>query len=251
MPKDRRLYGSFTLDFPESHKIMPLSDSAFRCLVEATLWSRKQLTDGLLPSRYAVARWGVEVLQELATNDPSSPSLVEVESGWLIHDFAEHQDTKEVVEARSKQNKLNGQKGGLAKSKRTAKRVASKSVSEVVAETETETETYRGGGASTDEPIDPSPTTPPPPRCPTHLNDSRPPNCGRCKDARLASERWHAEHGAAATTLAEAERAEAVAARTACPDCDSEGWVLDGDGTTAVPARRCDHAAIRDPVRSG
>lgn len=145
MGKDSRLYGKFTLDFPDSHKVMPLSDAAFRCLVEATLWSRKQLTDGLLPSRYAVAKWGLEVLQELTANDPSNPSLIEVENGWLIHDYADHQDTKDEVEARSARNKLNGQKGGQAR----GKRVGSESLSETQAETVVETHKPppKGGGA--------------------------------------------------------------------------------------------------------
>jgi hypothetical protein len=138
--KDERLYAKFTQDFPDHPKIMPLSDKAFRCLVEATMWSRSQMTDGFLPSRYAVARWGLEPLQELATNDPQNPSLIVVNGeveGWQIHDFAAHQDTKADVIARRERNKRNGQKGGLAK----AKRLASELVSETVAETETETET--------------------------------------------------------------------------------------------------------------
>lgn len=143
--KDQRLYGKFTLDFPDHPKIAILSDKAFRCLVEATLWSRDQLTDGLLARRYALARWGLDVLQELCDNDDERPSLIETEKGWLIHDYAEHQDTKQDIEARRERNRLAGQKGGLAKAKRGAKRVASKSVSESlsenVAETETETET--------------------------------------------------------------------------------------------------------------
>ncbi|ALY07703.1 hypothetical protein PP505_gp62 [Gordonia phage Dorito] len=140
--KDKRLYAKFTLDFADSHKVMPLSDKAFRCLVEATLWSRKQMTDGLLPSRYAVARWSLEVLQELASNDPLKPSLEEVEEGWMIRDFAEHQETKADIEARRERNKEAGRKGGLAKSKRSAKRGAKHSASEVVSENVAETETY-------------------------------------------------------------------------------------------------------------
>jgi hypothetical protein len=53
MAKDQRLYGKFTLNFPRHPKIAILSDAAFRCLVEATLYSRDELTDGLLASRYA------------------------------------------------------------------------------------------------------------------------------------------------------------------------------------------------------
>lgn len=141
MAKDNRLYGRFTLDFPDNYKVMPLSDAAFRCLVEATLWSRKQMSDGLLARRYAVARWGLDVLTELTTNDPENPSLIEVDEGWMIRDFAEHQDTREEIEARSARNRAAGQKGGQAKAKRGGKRVASTPLSESVAETETKTST--------------------------------------------------------------------------------------------------------------
>ena len=145
MAKDNRLFGKFGLDFPDHPKILPLSDAAFRCLVEATLWSRKQMTDGLLARRYAVAKWGVDVLAELSTNDPENPSLIESEEGWMLHDFAEHQDTRAEIEARSARNKAAGRRGGLAKAKQSAKqgakRPASGTLSESLPETETETET--------------------------------------------------------------------------------------------------------------
>lgn len=139
MGKDGRLYAQFTLDFCDHEKIVPLSDAAFRCLVEATIWSRKRMTDGWLASRFAVAKWGLDVLQELSTNDAEKPSLEQGEDGWQIRDFAEHQDTRAEIEARRERNKLNGQKGGLAKGKRVGKRVASESPSQPLAETETET----------------------------------------------------------------------------------------------------------------
>lgn len=140
--KDDRLYAKFTLDFPDNHKIMPLSDAAFRCLVEATLWSRKQLTDGLLARRYAVARWSLEVLEELTSNDPINPSLIEVDDGYQIRDFAEHQETRADIEARRERNRIAGQKGGLAKAKQSAKRPAKQSASKVLSENVAETETY-------------------------------------------------------------------------------------------------------------
>lgn len=74
--KDRRLYARFDIGFDEHDKIFPLSDAAFRALVEATLYSRRQLTDGFLAERLAVKRWGAEVLDELSANDPVKPSLV-------------------------------------------------------------------------------------------------------------------------------------------------------------------------------
>jgi hypothetical protein len=140
--KDRRLYGKFTLDFPDHPKIAILSDSAFRCLVEATLWSRKQQTDGVLARRYAVATWSLDVLHELCANDDENPSLIEHEKGWIIHDYAEHQDTKADIEARQERNRIAGQKGGLAKAKQPAKQPAKRRASKVVSENVAEKEEH-------------------------------------------------------------------------------------------------------------
>ena len=125
MSKDDRLYAKFTLDFADHHKILPLSDAAFRCLIEATLWSRKQLTNGLLPRSFALVRWSLDVLNELSTNDPLKPSLVECPEGWIIHDFALHQATKEELETLSAVRKRAGQAGGKASAQaRRSKRQA-------------------------------------------------------------------------------------------------------------------------------
>jgi len=139
--KDERLYGKFGLDFPDHPKIMPLSDSAFRCLIEATLWSRKHLTNGFITKRLAIAKWSLEVLRELATNDPLKPSLVETEEGWYIHDFAEHQTTKEELEALREVRKMAGQRGGRASAEAKRKQVLKQTGSKSKPETETETET--------------------------------------------------------------------------------------------------------------
>jgi hypothetical protein len=130
--KDQRFFAKFTLDFPSNPKIKPLSDSAFRCLVEATIYSREHLTDGLLKRPVALASWSLDDLQELCTNDDEKPSLIEVENGWIIPDYAEHQDTKSEVEARRERARAAGQKGGLAKAKRPAKRPAKQTASETL-----------------------------------------------------------------------------------------------------------------------
>lgn len=98
--KDRRLYARLDIGFDEHDKIFPLSDAAFRALVEMTLYSRRQLTDGFLAERMAVKRWTQPVIDELASNDPERPSLVAVKDGWMIHDFAEHQTTNADIEAK-------------------------------------------------------------------------------------------------------------------------------------------------------
>lgn len=143
MAKDPRLFIKIALDFADNEKIAPLSDAAFRALVEMTIWSRKQESDGWLASRLALAKWSPEVVHELSTNHPQFPSLVaceDGEKGWQIHDYADHQETKADIEARRERNKLNGQKGGLARGKQVAKRPASDSPSETQAEIETEIE---------------------------------------------------------------------------------------------------------------
>lgn len=140
MAKDNCLFFKLTLDFPDHAKVLPLSDAAFRCLVEAIAYCRKHLTDGKLARRYAIARWGVEVLTELSTNDPEKPSLIEREDAWYIHDYADMNDTAAEVEARRELARKAGQQGGLAKAKRAAKRTASEPLSESLPETERETE---------------------------------------------------------------------------------------------------------------
>jgi hypothetical protein len=151
--KDSRLFFKLALGFSDNHKIRPLSDAAFRCLVEAIDWCRSQPNDGWLPSRYAVARWGLDVLQELATNDPEKPSLIAVETGvtgWQIHDYGAMNDTKADIQARSERNKRNGQRGGLAKSKQVASESLSEklAVVEVVVEKEVTTNVVTSSDAS-------------------------------------------------------------------------------------------------------
>ena len=137
--KDRRLYAKIDIGFDEHDKIYPLSDAAFRALVEATLYARRQLTDGFLAERLAVKRWGSEVLDELSTNDPERPSLVRIEGGWQIHDFAEHQTTREEIETLTEARRNAGRRGGQASAQAKRKQVLEQTSSKFNPETETET----------------------------------------------------------------------------------------------------------------
>lgn len=143
MAKDERLYARLALDFADSHKIAPLSDAAFRGYVEALLWSRRMLLDGLIPERMAHRMMGAAVLEELSTNDPDSPSLIVVEGGYQIHDFGVHQSTKaeieELREARRTAGIRGGQASAQARAEAKAKQAASKAPSKSNPETETET----------------------------------------------------------------------------------------------------------------
>jgi hypothetical protein len=152
MAKDDRLYARFDIAMDEHPKIMLLSDVGFRALVEATLYSRRQLTDGFLAARIAERKWGREAIAELTSNDPERPSwhphIKDGVDGYMIHDFAEHQTTNADIEAK----RAAGRMGGLAKAAKTGskpvapatdvpKQKASTTSSAPLAITETETET--------------------------------------------------------------------------------------------------------------
>lgn len=122
---DRRIWAKFAQDMPDHPKIGMLSDAAFRCLIEAVLYSRRQLTDGFIEQRYATKHWAADALEELCHNHPDRPSLSlgEDESGqvgYVIHDYAEHQDTAAVVAARRERNAANGAKGGAPAHRRVS-----------------------------------------------------------------------------------------------------------------------------------
>ena len=132
---DRRVWARLTVDFADSPKVAGLSDAAFRTLVEMILWSRKMMTDGVIPVSVARRRWGAKTqtethsvtesltesgthhvtdpVTELCTNHPTSPSLVRTSDGdYMIHDFLDHQESAEEVNARLARNTANGRRGG-------------------------------------------------------------------------------------------------------------------------------------------
>ncbi len=61
---DRRVWARLTVDFADSPKVAGLSDAAFRTLVEMILWSRKMMTDGVIPASVARRRWGAKTRTE-------------------------------------------------------------------------------------------------------------------------------------------------------------------------------------------
>lgn len=237
--KDRRLYAKFTLGFPNHAKILILSDAAFRCLVEATLWSREQEKDGFLARRLALAKWSLEALQELCVNDDVNPSLIEREEGWYIHDYAEHQETKADIEARRERNRINGQKGGLAKAKRPGKRpgkrVAKPIGTNLVSEKLAEEEKGAAHDFATEQPSVSG--AEPPLKCSTHINHTDPPPCGRCRETRKANEAWHAGEFERRRVAREAEKA----ITENCRICQGTNWVHGVDGKPLEPAVKCNH----------
>lgn len=123
----------FDDQFPLHRKVAALSDSAFRLHVEAIFWSRRNLTDGFLPAAdahvisrvrdslkaasEAVTRgvWhrvvnGEVPCDECAARHSEGP----LADGWVIHGYADWQDTRAKARAKSEVKAKAGKAGGIA-----------------------------------------------------------------------------------------------------------------------------------------
>jgi len=119
MPKDKRLWMTFPIDFWQHPKIAPLSDAAFRTFVEMNGYSRMQDLDGRIPVSIARRLWRAKALSELTRNDHSKPSVSLVDDTYVIWNYSEHQETRADREAREARNRANGAKGGRPSKNRT------------------------------------------------------------------------------------------------------------------------------------
>lgn len=84
---------------PDHPKIVGLSADGFRCWVQGLCYSSRYLTDGFVPTA-ALRQVGTpKAAAELA----AAGLWVVVDKGWRIHDYTDHQSTKEeVLERRDK-----------------------------------------------------------------------------------------------------------------------------------------------------
>lgn len=152
---DRRLYARLTLDFADSPKIAPLSDRAFREYIEALLWARRLMTDGVIPERMVRRLFTPEALEELTNNGGSGASsiIMRDDGSAEIHDFSEHQSTRAQIEKWS----AAGKKAASARYSSTASTsddtethaIRMRPPSGSHAQTETETETKTGKKTAT------------------------------------------------------------------------------------------------------
>lgn len=115
MPRDKRLYMTLPIDFDEHPKILPLTDAAFRAFISMNLYSRRNNLDGVIPGVAARLKWKPRPLAELVDSHPDRPLITFVDDVYVIRDYAEHQETSEVIERRRQTNMANGVRGGRPK----------------------------------------------------------------------------------------------------------------------------------------
>lgn len=112
MPRDKRLYMTFPIDFDEHPKVAGLSDAAFRAFVEMNGYCRRQDTDGRIVVGVAIRRWGKKILDELVASHPERPLVLLDGDDYFLRHYAEHQQTRAEREALAAKNAANGARGG-------------------------------------------------------------------------------------------------------------------------------------------
>lgn len=113
--KDDRLFLQLALDFDDNPKIRPLSDKAFRTLVQLLLYSAKAGTDGKIDPGLFRTFGTAKARQELLSNHPTRPSVMEHDGAFWLHHFDRHNRTVAEIEELSQKRAAAGAKGGKAK----------------------------------------------------------------------------------------------------------------------------------------
>lgn len=149
MPRDKRLFMTFPIDFDEHPKVAPLSDAAFRAFVEMNGYSRRHDLDGVIPAGVARKRWVSRALKELTTSHPERPLVIDKGDSYVLRDYAEHQETRESVAARRARNRENGTKGGRPPRNRTETQSVTESVSGSAPERKAESRVQSPEGLTT------------------------------------------------------------------------------------------------------
>ena len=144
-----QLFARLALDYFDHPKIMALSAEAIVAHLEMIVYSRKYGTDGAIPMRFAM-RFAPSVLDELASNDENSPSIIRNDDGTVtIYGYADMQETSDQIEKRRQVRRDAGRAGANARWQNDGKAHGTghssahgKGYGKKMAETETETETY-------------------------------------------------------------------------------------------------------------
>jgi hypothetical protein len=108
MTKDQRTYITLHDGMPENGKIRPLSDKAFRTLIEIWCWCSRERNDGNFTEK-AFRTFGTpRARAELIDAGEIEPTP----TGFRAHDFLSHQRSRAEIEALSAIRSEAGKKGG-------------------------------------------------------------------------------------------------------------------------------------------
>lgn len=132
--------------FPDHPKVAEVGPLGMAMQIQALCYANRYLTDGKVPSRIVAGfmptvqfdpETGERVTwQDIAQRLVDAGIWVEVEGGYLIHDYLEYQRSKADIEAIRTKRAEAGRKGGQAKRKQVAKQSAKQTESKPVSEDE-------------------------------------------------------------------------------------------------------------------
>lgn len=154
-------------NFPDHPKTLVLSLAAQGLWLCGLCYASRHMTDGRLPSAF-LRRVGDDAAWNAAEELVAVGLWHETGAGWEIHDYAEHQRTREQIEAISEARSEAGRRGGLAKSRQAAgklpakaKQTESKALPDTDTDTDTEAENVAGARARAEsQPAAPKPRKP-------------------------------------------------------------------------------------------
>lgn len=178
--------------FHSHPKVLAAPPAALGLWVVAGSWSGANLSDGFVPD-HVLPRLlpdAATLAQQLVT----AGLWKRTRGGYRFHDWGDFNPQRKIIEeertaARERMRKLrSGRKNAGSTPNGSGEQKAN--VRDVFV-TPTRPDPYLGGALR--DPLTPAPAqarNAPDPRCPEHLDDPDPPNCGACADARRARTRW-------------------------------------------------------------
>ena len=135
---DTRTYIKLHDGMPDHPKIEPLSDRAFRALIELWCWCSRHLTDGHVTKAVWEKRTSPKVRRELMAGE--HPLVETTETGIFMHDYLDHQRSKAEVDSLRAARQAAGKRGGEASARWRQNSKQTLSKIQPVSETDTETE---------------------------------------------------------------------------------------------------------------
>lgn len=138
MTKDTRTYITLHDGMPQNRKIRPLSDKAFRTIIELWCWCAQERNDGAMDEAAFKTFGTPKARAELIER-----GLIErVGEAYQAHDYLEHQRSRAQIEELSRVRSEAGRKGGRpAKPKHSETKEVSKSEAKKTQRSESDTDT--------------------------------------------------------------------------------------------------------------
>lgn len=135
MPKDKRTFITIHDGMPDHPKIIGLAPATKWALIELICYASRNTTDGRVPLAFA-KRQGMKAVRELE----HAGMIVKDGYDYLVHDYLEHQRSKDEIEELRTKRQAAGSAGGKSKASRVANDVALAKQNDGKALPESETE---------------------------------------------------------------------------------------------------------------